>query len=90
MARRTNLTNTGEYQRTSFAQDGFRVVDNTFSQPAGEEYVAIYCIANTTNTVLTTATGDDLNGVDLQQGMIIYGDITAVSVGTGTLIAYIK
>jgi hypothetical protein len=85
-----NLTNPTEYRRQTFAQDGFRVVDNTFAQPAGEEYVAVYCIANTTNTVLTTANGDDLNGRDLQQGMIIYGNITAVSVGTGELIAYIK
>ena len=85
-----NLTNPTEYRRQTFAQDGFRVVDNTFGQPAGEEYVAVYCIANTTNTVLTTANGDDLDGRDLQQGMIIYGNITAVSVGTGELIAYIK
>ena len=84
------LVNRAEYQRQSFAQDGFRVVDNTFVQPTGEEYVAVYCIANTTNTVLTTANGDDLDGRDLQQGMIIYGNITAVSVGTGELIAYIK
>ena len=85
-----NLTNPTEYRRQTFAQDGFRVVDNTFVQPAGEEYVAVYCIANTTNTVLTTANGDDLDGRDLQQGMIIYGNITAVSTGTGELIAYIK
>lgn len=84
------LVNRAEYQRQSFAQDGFRVVDNTFAQPSGEEYVAVYCIANTTNTVLTTEKGDNLNGKDLQQGMIIYGNITTVSVGTGELIAYIK
>jgi hypothetical protein len=85
-----NLQNPSEYRRQTFAQDGFRVVDNTFSQPEGETYCAVYCISNTTNTVLTTATGDDLNGEDLQQGMIIYGNITNVSVGTGKLLAYIK
>ena len=90
MARKTNLTNQGEYQRTSFAQDGFRVVTDTFVQPVNEEYVAVYCIANTTGTVLSTSKGDDLPATDLQQGMVIYGDITSVSTGTGTLIAYIK
>ena len=90
MARKTNLTNSGEFQRQSFAQDGFRVVDNTFTQIDGEDYVAIYVLQATTNTVLTTRTGDNLNGVDLQQGMIIYGDIQAVTVGTGVLLAYIK
>ena len=85
-----NLTNPTEYRRPTFAQNALLVVDNTFVQPAGEEYVAGYCIPNTTNTVLTTANGDDLDGRDLQQGMIIYGNITAVSTGTGELIAYIK
>lgn len=85
-----NLVNPSEFHRQSFAQDGFRVVDNTFSKPAGEEYVAVYCISNTTNTVLTCNSGDNLNGVDLQQGMVVYGDFANVSVGTGTVIAYIK
>lgn len=90
MGRKTNLTNQSEYQRTSFAQDGFRVIDNTFAPIAGEEYVAVYCIANTTGTTLTTKHGDDLPATDLQQGMVIYGDISAVSTGTGTVLAYIK
>ena len=90
MARRTKLTNPSEFQRQAFAQDGFRVIDNTFSQPANEEYVAIYCIANATNVTTTTPVGDALGGVDMQQGMIIYGDFTSVTVGTGTVIAYIK
>jgi hypothetical protein len=55
-----------------------------------EEYVAVYCIANTTGTTLTTTKGDDLPATDLQQGMVIYGNISAVSTGTGTVLAYIK
>lgn len=87
---RTNLTNTGEFQRQSFAQDGFRVIDNTFSQPTGESYVALYCLSNATNVTTTTPNGDALGGVDLQQGMVVYGDFTTVTVGTGTVIAYIQ
>lgn len=85
-----NLVNPSEFHRQSFAQDGFRVVDNTFSQPVGEEYVAVYCTATATNVATTSRTGDNLPGIDLQIGMIIYGDFTAVSVGTGAIIAYIK
>ena len=90
MGRKTNLTNQSEYQRASFAQDGFRVIDNTFTPIEGEEYVAVYCIVNTTGTEITTATGDDLPSSDLQQGMVIYGNITSVTTGTGTVLAYIK
>lgn len=90
MARKTNLTSTGDFQNAAFAQNGFRVVDNTFSQPANEEYVAIYCLAVATNVTTTTSAGDALGGIDMQQGMVVYGDFTTVSVGTGTILAYIR
>lgn len=90
MARKTNLTSTGDFQNAAFAQNGFRVVDNTFSQPANEEYVAIYCLAVATNVTTTTSAGDGLGGIDMQQGMVVYGDFTTVSVGTGTILAYIR
>lgn len=89
-ARKTNLTNTGDFQNAAFGQKGFRVIDNTFSQPAGEEYVSIYCLAVATNVTTTTKAGDALAGVDLAQGMVVYGDFQTVSVGTGTVIAYIR
>ena len=89
-SRKTNFTSTGDFQNAAFAQEGFRVIDNTFSQPAGEEYIAIYCLAVATNVTTTTQSGDALGGVDLAQGMIIYGDFQTVSVGTGTVIAYIR
>lgn len=89
-ARKTNLTNSGDFQNAAFAQNGFRVIDNTFSQPANEQYVAIYCLAVATNVTTTTPSGDALAGVDMQQGMVVYGDFTTVSVGTGTVLAYIR
>ena len=89
-ARKTNFTSTGDFQNAVFAQEGFRVVDNTFSQPAGEEYIAIYCLAAATNVTTTTLAGDGLGGVDLSQAMVVYGDFKTVSVGTGTVLAYIR
>ncbi len=87
---RTNLTNTGEFQRQSFAQDGFRVVDSTFTQPAGETYVALYCLSNAEGLTTTSPNGDALSGVSFQTGMVVYGDFTTVTVTSGTVIAYIQ
>ena len=84
-----NLTNQGEFQRQAFAQDGFRFLDSTFIQPAGETYVCIYILSAATNVTTTSNVGDALGGVDLLAGMIIYGDLKTVSVGTGTMLAYI-
>lgn len=89
-ARKTNLTNSGDFQNAAFAQKGFRVVDNTFVQPSGEEYVSIYVIQACTNLTTTTSAGDALGGIDLMQGMVVYGDFASVSVGTGTVLAYIR
>lgn len=84
-----NITNQAEFNRQAFAQDGFRFVDSTFIQPEGETYVCIYILSAATNVTTTSNVGDALGGVDLLAGMIIYGDLKTVSVGTGTLLAYI-
>ena len=89
-ARKTNLTNSGDFQNAAFGQKGFRVVDNTFSQPEGEAYVSIYVTQACTNLTTTTPAGDAIGGIDLQQGMVLYGDFTTVSVGTGVVLAYIR
>jgi len=85
-----NLSNPSEYRRQVFAQDGFRVVDNTFSQPAGEAYVALYVISDVTGLTTTTPSGDALSSISLVAGSVIYGNFSTVSVATGQLIAYIR
>lgn len=85
-----NLTQQSEFNRQVFAQDGFRVVDNTFVQPAGETYVAVYVLSDVTGLTTTTPVGDALSSIAAVAGTVIYGDFTTVSVATGTLIAYIK
>lgn len=89
-AKKTNLTASGDFQNAAFGQNGFRVVDSTFSQPANENYIAIYCLSVATNVTTTSPVGDALAGVDMQQGMVVYGDFTTISVGTGTVLAYIR
>lgn len=56
----------------------------------------IYCIASCTFTTLTSATGVDgtaimagtLTGITLAPGMLIYGSFTAITLGSGKVIAY--
>lgn len=85
-----NLSNPSEYRRQVFAQDGFRVVTSAFSQPAGEEYVAVYAIDDVTGLTTTTDAGDALGSIAVTAGTVIYGNFKTVSVATGTVIAYIK
>lgn len=89
-ARKVNLTNTGEFQNAAFGQKGFRVINASTVQPAGEEYICIYCIAVATGVTTTSPAGDALAGVDLQAGMVLYGDFTTITVATGNVIAYIR
>ena len=85
-SRKVNLTNTGEFQNAAFGQNGFRVINSGTVQPADEQYICIYCTGVTT----TTPQGDALGGVDLQAGMVLYGDFTTITVATGNVIAYIR
>lgn len=89
-ARKTNLTSQGDFQNAAFGQSGLRVIDNSFVQPADETYVAIYCIAVATGVSVTTPVGDALTSVDLQAGMVVYGDFTTITVTTGNVLAYIR
>ena len=84
------LTNPSEYRRQVFAQDGFRVVESGFSQPAGEKYVCVYAVQDVTGLALTSDNGDDLSSTDVVAGTALYGSFSAVSVTGGKLIAYIK
>jgi len=89
-ARKTNLTVAGDFQNAAFGQKGFKVINASTVQPAGEEYICIYCIAVATGVTTTTPVGDALVGVDLQAGMVLYGDFTTITVSTGNVIAYIR
>ena len=83
-----NLANPSEYRRQVFAQDGFRVVTSASSPVAGESYAAIYVVADAVVTA-TAVNGDSLSSLSLSAGAVIYGNFSAVSVASGTVIAYI-
>lgn len=77
-----------DFYASSFAEYGFRVVDNSFSQPAGESYRAI-TIAQDASVTVVSASGDSFTTKVLPAGLTVYGKFTSVSVVSGLVIAYI-
>lgn len=49
---------------------------------------AVKCITAATFTTLTTSTGDDLDGVVLAAGDVIYGPFTGITLSAGSVVAY--
>ena len=86
----SNITNPVNYQLASFGQSGFRKLPSGFSLPAieGEEYRIIYALENSTISV-TSVNGDSLSAQAVLAGTSIYGLFTAVSVSSGSILAYI-
>ena len=82
------IVRTQDYQASSFGDYGFRVVDNSFSQPSGEKYRVLFVIDDAVITT-TTAVGDALTSEAFQSGSYIYGKFDTVSVASGVVIAYI-
>ena len=84
----SNITNPVNYQLQAFGQKGFRVVTSSFSPVSGEYYRALTVTSDAVVTV-TSEEGDNLSAVTLLAGSTIYGLFSAVSVSSGTGIAYI-
>jgi hypothetical protein len=82
------IIRTQDYQASSFGEYGFRLVDNSFSQPSGEKYRVLFIIDDAVVTTTTTV-GDALTAEPFQSGSYIYGKFDTVSVSSGAVIAYI-
>jgi len=83
----SNLTNPGNYQLASFGQKGFKLVENGTAAPAGH-YNSILVLDDIVLTC-TSLNGDNLASVEVPAGVTIVGMFTAVSVTSGTALAYI-
>lgn len=77
-----------DFQASAFGDYGFRVVDNSFSQPSGETYRVLFVVDDATITT-TTDVGDALTAESLTAGSYVYGRFNTVSVSSGLVIAYI-
>lgn len=84
----SNINNPANYQLASFGQKGFRLVTSSFSPISGEYYRALTVTSDAVIT-LTSQNGDNLSALTLLAGTTIYGLFSAVSVSSGTVLAYI-
>ena len=84
----SNITNPVNYQLASFGQSGFRKISTGQTGTSGEQYRVIYALENATISA-TAVNGDSLSAQAVLAGTSIYGLFTAVSVSSGSILAYI-
>lgn len=84
----SNITNPVNYQLASFGQSGFRKISTGQTGTSGEQYRVIYALENATISV-TSVNGDSLSAQAILAGTSIYGLFSAVSVSSGSILAYI-
>jgi hypothetical protein len=77
-----------DFQASSFAEYGFRLVEAGFSKPAGEVYRALTFVEDSLITT-TNDNGDGLTSETFPAGLTIYGKFNTISVASGRVIAYI-
>lgn len=77
-----------DFQASSFADYGFRLVEAGFSKPAGEVYRALTFIEDSVITT-TNDNGDGLTSETFPAGLTIYGKFNTISVASGRVLAYI-
>jgi hypothetical protein len=84
----SNITNPVNYQLASFGQSGFRKITTGQTGTSGEQYRIVYALEDATISV-TSVNGDSLSAQEILAGTSIYGLFTAVSVSSGSILAYI-
>lgn len=83
----SKINNVSTFQRQRFNQEGF--VEITNGDPTiPEEFISIMCLADATGIIATNLNGDNLSGLSLKAGMVIYGKFTNIQVATGRIVAY--
>jgi len=79
----------GNYSRNFGMQGGMYIADTAVHTFRAQ---AIKCSAASAVrfTSLKTVTGDDMTGMELLAGDVIYGDFTEIQIDTGVVYAYSK
>jgi len=87
-----NLYNVQTFQNLSFGGYGLRVLTAGETSVAGESFGALQVIADAVISATSDAAGGDasITSLTLDAGTSIYGDFSAVTVTSGTVIAYIR
>ena len=76
-----------EYQVAEFGDFGFRVL--TGASIVGEKFSSVMALEDSTITITSTREGDASASIDLNAGMVVYGDL-AITALTGKVIAYLR
>lgn len=85
-----NIIKDGNFHQTATGDYGFRLLTGTAASVTGESFRAIQIISTTAELDATSAVGDSIaNTLSLPQGTVIYGKFTAITMSTGTVIAYL-
>jgi len=69
-----------------YGRNGFDLIDNEFSEVTGRSY---YAVAALETAEVTGTWGGTEHEMTIPAGMMIYGDLTAIYVGSGKLVGYI-
>jgi hypothetical protein len=86
-----DVFNTTGANVAAFGGRGLRLLTDGQSLPVGEEAYALLALDNTIVTAtLNNEIGDNSFSTTLFAGIMVYSNITALTVGTGILICYLK
>ena len=88
----TDLYYTGDYQSASFGHKGMRILGAGESSVGGEKFLSIQVTADAQIDYTSSASAGDttITNLTLEAGMIIYGNLTSITVDSGKIIAYLQ
>ena len=83
-----NIQAEPNFYRQSFGQKGFRRIVSGFTPVTDEQYRAISMVEDSVISV-TSYAGANLTSITFPAGFTLYGLFSAVTVSSGSVIAYI-
>jgi len=87
-----DLFYSGNYQKAAFGEFGLRIITNGNTSVVGEKFNAIQVIDDCDISCTNGTSGGDttITNLELVVGQIIYGTFSAITVNSGSIIAYIE
>ena len=88
----TNLFYNEDYNKASFGFQGMRQLSSGETSAGGEKFLAIQVVSDAQIDFTSAGTGGDttITNLNLEAGMTIYGNLTAITVDSGKIIAYLQ
>ena len=84
----SNLSNPGNFQLATFGQKGFKRVISGTAFTSSDGHCNAILVLDDATLDCTSVKGDSLDDVEVPSGVTIVGLFTAVSVSSGTVLAY--